>query len=145
MFQQVQVLSVEAPSHHRSHTRRWGGRPTRRKPGRKSLRRPVKGVGSVKGRQATLQVVAKAKQAVPKLKPPRETDLRGYWESVQNAEPISSGLRPQPSTKSWAGAVGGAPGSSRMTCREGTANESPEPLAGRLGVERLGAQRGHRV
>jgi hypothetical protein len=57
-----------------------------------------------------LQVVAKAKQAIPKLKPPRETDLRGYWESVQNAEPISSGLRPQPSTKSWAGAVGGAPG-----------------------------------
>jgi hypothetical protein len=83
-----------------------------------------------------LQVVAKAKQVVPKLKPPRETDLRGYWESVQNAEPFSFGLRPQPSTKSWAGAVDGAPGSWSTTCKEGTINESPEPLAGRLGAER---------
>src|SRR6516165_4903495 len=40
MFQQVQVLSMEAPSHHRSYTRRREGRPTRRKPGRKSLRWP---------------------------------------------------------------------------------------------------------
>ena len=29
-----------------------------------------------------MQVVARAKQVVPKLTPPRETDLRGYWVAV---------------------------------------------------------------
>jgi hypothetical protein len=47
MFQRVQVPSMEAPSHHRSHTRRRERRPTRRKPGRKSLRWPF-GVRSVR-------------------------------------------------------------------------------------------------
>ena len=58
----------------------------------------------------------------------------GAWD-VESAEPIRSGAK--------ASVIGEGtglmqpmdfPGSQRATCRQGTVNESSEPLAGRLGV-----------
>ena len=78
-----------------------------------------------------MQVVAKVKQEAPK-------SFRPSWNGFEG----SVGRRRTRPSRVKAEAVGdgagheqpmGSPGSLRTTCREGTDNESPEPLVGRLG------------
>jgi len=138
MFQQVQVLSMEAPSHHRSYTRRREGRPTRRKPGRKSLRWPF-GVRSVR-EASNFAGRSESETGSPEIIPPLGNGFEGSVGKRRTRPPRVKAA----AVDDGAGHVQsmGSPGSLRTTCREGTDNESPEPLVGRLG---LWAQRRHGV
>jgi hypothetical protein len=79
-----------------------------------------------------LQVVAKAKQVVPKSFRPSWNGFEGRVgrrrtrPSRVKAEAVDEGAGHVQSM--------GTPGSLRTTCREGADNESPEPLVGRLGL-----------
>src|SRR6516164_11271473 len=128
MFQQVQVLSMEAPSHHRSYTRRREGRPTRRKPGRKSLRWPF-GVRSVR-EASNFAGRSESETGSPEIIPPLGNGFEGSVGKRRTRPPRGKAA----AVDDGAGHVQsmGSPGSLRTTCREGTDNESPEPLVGRL-------------
>jgi len=79
-FQWVSVPPAEGSSHCCSHIQRRGGRPSRRKPGRKSPRRlgnwsdPCRGASKLAGRSKC------ANRGSPVMVPPHETDLRDRWE-----------------------------------------------------------------
>jgi hypothetical protein len=130
MFQRVQVPSMEAPSHHRSHTRRREGRPTRRKPGRKSLRWPL-WVRSVR-EASNFAGRSESETGSPEIFRP---SWNGFEGSVGRRRARPSRVKAE-AVDDGAGQVQsmGPPGSLRTTCREGADNESPEPLVGRLGL-----------
>ena len=70
---------MELPSYHRSYTQRWGGRPSRRKPGSTSLRRPAQAGRIHTGRQASHQAAADANRGSLE-KVARQKWMTGVWE-----------------------------------------------------------------
>ena len=97
---------MELPSYHRSYTQRRGGRPSRCKPGSRSLRRPAQAGRIHTGRRASHQVVANANRVSPEKHCPAEVEAG----RVENAEPVSMGRRSKSSVKHWAHATDGVSG-----------------------------------
>src|ERR1019366_7311752 len=71
---------MELPSYHRSHTQRRRGRPSRWKPGSKSLRWPAQAGRIHTGRRASHQVVANANHVSPEMPCPAEVDAGSFEE-----------------------------------------------------------------
>jgi hypothetical protein len=94
---------MESPSYQRSHTQCRGGKPSRWKPGSKSLRRPQWLGGQIHtGRQASHQAAAEANRGSLEIHNPAEVDAG----SIENAEPFVTWRRPTSPAKNWVHAVG---------------------------------------